>query len=125
MIHTRWTGIGGAFPHQEGLDFNIELKGFPLDGRLAVLPPDANTTADLNRPSRSNHFGALSGPFFTVLAACISNFVLCVKVKTLGQRVEAWKAALRRISKSGQQNQLEPLGLAGDELRGHAMACSL
>ncbi len=33
--------------------------------------------------------------------------------------------ALRKRSKSGQQKSLEPLGLAGDELPGHAMACSL
>ncbi len=33
--------------------------------------------------------------------------------------------AQRKKSKSGQQEMPEPLGLAGDELPGHAMACSL
>jgi hypothetical protein len=36
----RWTKIGAAFPHKEGSGFSIELKAFPMDGRLVVLPPD-------------------------------------------------------------------------------------
>jgi hypothetical protein len=36
----RWTKIGAAFPHKEGLGFSIELRAFPVDGRLVVLPPD-------------------------------------------------------------------------------------
>ena len=43
----RWTKIGAAFPHKEGIGFSIELKAFPIDGRLVVLPPD-------NDDSRSN-----------------------------------------------------------------------
>jgi hypothetical protein len=38
----RWTKIGAAFPHKEGIGFSIELKAFPVDGRLVVLPPDGN-----------------------------------------------------------------------------------
>jgi hypothetical protein len=38
----RWTKIGAAFPHKECLGFSIELKAFPLDGRLVVLPPDTD-----------------------------------------------------------------------------------
>jgi len=38
----RWTKIGAAFPHKEGLGFSIELKAFPLDGRLVALPPDTD-----------------------------------------------------------------------------------
>jgi hypothetical protein len=38
----RWTKIGAAFPHKEGLGFSIELKAFPIDGRLVVLPPDGD-----------------------------------------------------------------------------------
>ena len=38
----KWTRIGAAFPHKEGLGFSIELKAFPLDGRLVVLPPDTD-----------------------------------------------------------------------------------
>jgi hypothetical protein len=36
----KWTKIGAAFPHKEGLGFSIELKAFPIDGRLVVVPPD-------------------------------------------------------------------------------------
>ena len=36
----RWTKIGAAFPHKEGPGFSIELRAFPVDGRLVVLPPD-------------------------------------------------------------------------------------
>ena len=38
----KWTRIGAAFPHKEGLGFSIELKAFPIDGRLVVLPPDGD-----------------------------------------------------------------------------------
>jgi hypothetical protein len=38
----RWTKIGAAFPHKEGIGFSIELKAVPLDGRLVILPPDSN-----------------------------------------------------------------------------------
>jgi hypothetical protein len=40
-IHA-WTKIGAAFPHKEGLGFSIELKAFPVYGRLVVLPPDTD-----------------------------------------------------------------------------------
>ncbi len=36
----KWTRIGAAFPHKEDPGFSIELKTFPVDGRLVVLPPD-------------------------------------------------------------------------------------
>jgi hypothetical protein len=38
----KWTKIGAAFPHKEGIGFSIELNAFPLDGRLVALPPDNN-----------------------------------------------------------------------------------
>jgi hypothetical protein len=38
----KWTRIGAAFPHKEGLGFSIELKAFPIDGSLVVLPPDTD-----------------------------------------------------------------------------------
>jgi hypothetical protein len=38
----RWTKIGAAFPHKEGSGFSIELRAFPIDGRLVVLPPDTD-----------------------------------------------------------------------------------
>jgi hypothetical protein len=44
----RWTKIGAAFPHKEGLGFSIELKAFPIDGRLVVLPPDTDDNTSRN-----------------------------------------------------------------------------
>jgi hypothetical protein len=38
----RWTKIGAAFPHKDGIGFSIELKAFPIDGRLVALPPDSD-----------------------------------------------------------------------------------
>jgi hypothetical protein len=38
----KWTKIGAAFPHKEGSGFSIELRAFPIDGRLVVLPPDTD-----------------------------------------------------------------------------------
>jgi hypothetical protein len=36
-----WTKLGVAFPHADGSGFNIELKAFPHDGKLIVLPPQS------------------------------------------------------------------------------------
>jgi hypothetical protein len=44
----KWTKIGAAFPHKDGVGFSIELKAFPMDGRLVALPPDT----DDNRNSK-------------------------------------------------------------------------
>ena len=41
-----WTKVGVAFPHAEGGGFNIELKAFPRDGKLVVLPPQADERTD-------------------------------------------------------------------------------
>src|SRR5580704_17109609 len=32
----KWTRIGAAFPHKEGPGLSIELRAFPIDGRLVV-----------------------------------------------------------------------------------------
>jgi hypothetical protein len=44
----KWTRIGAAFPHKEGIGFSIELKAFPIDGRLVVLPPDTDDSNSRN-----------------------------------------------------------------------------
>jgi hypothetical protein len=36
-----WSKVGVAFPHADGIGFNIELKAVPRDGKLVVLPPSA------------------------------------------------------------------------------------
>jgi hypothetical protein len=52
----KWTKIGAAFPHKEGIGFSIELKAFPIDGRLVALPPD---TDDSNRSTKRSESNAL------------------------------------------------------------------
>ena len=47
-----WTRIGAAFPHKEGPGFNIELKAFPRDGKLVVLPPSEDAEAREPAPPR-------------------------------------------------------------------------
>ncbi len=42
-----WTKVGVAFPHREGLGFNIQLRCLPVDGRLVVLPPVVGEEAAL------------------------------------------------------------------------------
>jgi hypothetical protein len=44
-----WTKIGVAFPHADGTGFNLELKAFPRDGKLVILPPQS---AASDAPSR-------------------------------------------------------------------------
>jgi hypothetical protein len=44
----RWTKIGAAFPHKDGIGFSIELKAIPLDGRLVALPPDTDDSNSRN-----------------------------------------------------------------------------
>jgi hypothetical protein len=50
-----WTKVGAAFPHKEGLGFNIELKALPVSGRLVALPsnPDETSEASAARDSRA------------------------------------------------------------------------
>lgn len=44
----RWTRIGVAFPHKEGTGFSVELRAFPIDGKLVILPPEVTEGADSN-----------------------------------------------------------------------------
>jgi len=39
FIVEEYDNNGTAFPHKDGIGFSIELKAFPIDGRLVVLPP--------------------------------------------------------------------------------------
>jgi hypothetical protein len=44
-----WTRIGAAFPHRDGTGFNIQLRAFPLDGRIVLLPPDSGEERNKDR----------------------------------------------------------------------------
>jgi hypothetical protein len=95
-------------------------KRYPLDrgpdSRPAVLELDAHRPIS---PLAQRASAFLREPFKVI------------KVPVAGQRKNPpeplWitRLALRKNQKSGQQKSLEPLGLAGDQLPGHAMACSL
>jgi hypothetical protein len=47
-----WTRIGAAFPHRDGTGFNIQLRAFPLDGRIVLLPPDPVSTGEERNKDR-------------------------------------------------------------------------
>ena len=47
-----WMKIGAAFPHKEGAGFSIELRAFPVDGRLVVLPAENPEEREEQRPRR-------------------------------------------------------------------------
>ncbi len=34
-----WTRIGGAWPHNDGHGFNIQLDAVPIDGRITLRIP--------------------------------------------------------------------------------------
>lgn len=38
-----WTRIGSAWPHKSGEGFSIELSAFPVNGRIVLMPPKAET----------------------------------------------------------------------------------
>ena len=44
----RWTRIGVAFPHKEGTGFSVELRAFPIDGKLVILPPEVTEGGNSN-----------------------------------------------------------------------------
>jgi len=41
-----WTKIGAAWPHHDKPGFSIELDAMPVDGRLVLIEPKADETAD-------------------------------------------------------------------------------
>jgi hypothetical protein len=38
-----WIAIGAAFMHQDGDGYNIVLQALPLDGKIVLRPPKADT----------------------------------------------------------------------------------
>ena len=38
-----WLNIGAAFMHQDGEGFNIVLQALPLNGKIVLRPPKAQT----------------------------------------------------------------------------------
>ena len=40
-----WTKIGAAWPHTDGKGLNLELEALPIDGRIVLIEPKAETLA--------------------------------------------------------------------------------
>jgi hypothetical protein len=38
-----WVAIGAAFMHQDGEGYNIVLQALPLDGKIVLRPPKAQS----------------------------------------------------------------------------------
>ncbi len=36
--NSKWDAIGAAWEHKDGKGFNVELKLFPIDGKLSIRP---------------------------------------------------------------------------------------
>ena len=46
-----WTRIGVAFPHKEGVGMNVQLRAFPVDGKLVLLPADVESAEPAPAPA--------------------------------------------------------------------------
>jgi len=63
----KWTGIGGAFPHKDGIGFSIELKAFPMDGRpVATAGRQRRSIQQIGHAPPSS---GPPGPFFVAFPA--------------------------------------------------------
>lgn len=38
-----WTRIGAAWPHSDGEGFTIDLAAYPVNGRIVLTPPKADS----------------------------------------------------------------------------------
>jgi hypothetical protein len=38
-----WIAIGGAWMHQDGDGYNVILQALPIDGKIVLRPPKADT----------------------------------------------------------------------------------
>ena len=49
-----WTPIGAAFLHQDGDGFNIVLQALPIDGKIVLRLPKAQTDEPAGQQAKSN-----------------------------------------------------------------------
>ena len=47
-----WLNIGAAFMHQDGDGFNIMLQALPINGKIVLRPPKAETEEPAERPAK-------------------------------------------------------------------------
>ena len=46
-----WLNIGAAFMHQDGDGFNIMLQALPINGKIVLRPPKAQTDEPPAKPA--------------------------------------------------------------------------
>jgi len=49
-----WLNIGAAFMHQDGEGFNIVLQALPLNGKIVLRPPKAQTDESREAAGKTN-----------------------------------------------------------------------
>ena len=49
-----WLNIGAAFMHQDGEGFNIVLQALPINGKIVLRPPKAQTEAPQETAGKTN-----------------------------------------------------------------------
>ena len=48
-----WLNIGAAFMHQDGEGFNIVLQALPINGKIVLRPPKAQTEESTQQPAKT------------------------------------------------------------------------
>jgi hypothetical protein len=48
-----WLNIGAAFMHQDGEGFNVVLQALPINGKIVLRPPKADTKDDPERAQQT------------------------------------------------------------------------
>ncbi len=46
-----WIAIGAALQHQDGDGFNVVLQALPINGKIVLRPPKAQTDEPQERPA--------------------------------------------------------------------------
>jgi hypothetical protein len=47
-----WLNIGAAFMHQDGDGFNVMLQALPVNGKIVLRPPKAQTEETTQTPAQ-------------------------------------------------------------------------
>lgn len=50
-----WLNIGAAFMHQDGDGFNVLLQALPINGKIVLRPPKAQTDEPAAQPAKDNN----------------------------------------------------------------------
>ncbi len=50
-----WLNIGVAFMHQDGDGYNVMLQALPINGKIVLRPPKAQSDEPAERPAKDNN----------------------------------------------------------------------